>query len=85
MVYYIHWASKFATSDHNVQRRSTLQKQALSTARRRHSCARAPARARMRWQVHGRMKVSGDLVEPRVIKLGDNVWLPVHQFHGDGR
>ena len=39
----------------------------------------------MRWQVHGRVKVGGDLVEPRGIKLGDNVWLPAHQCHGDGR
>ena len=39
----------------------------------------------MRWQVHGRVKVGGDLVEPRGIKLGDNVRLPAHQCHGDGR
>ena len=29
----------------------------------------------MRWQVDGRVKVGGDLVEPRGIKLGDNVRL----------
>ena len=29
----------------------------------------------MRWQVHGRVKVGWDLVEPRGIKLGDNVRL----------
>ena len=39
----------------------------------------------MRWQVHGRVKVGGDLVEPRGIKLDDNVRLPAHQCHGDGR
>ena len=31
------------------------------------------------------MKVGGDLMEPRGIKLGDNVRLPAHQCHGDGR
>ena len=36
-------------------------------------------------QVHGCVKVGGDLVEPRGIKLGDNVRLPAHQCHGDGR
>ena len=35
-------------------------------------------------QVHGRVKVSGDLMEPCGIKLGDNVRLPAHQCHGDG-
>ena len=81
--------------------------QALSTARRRHSCARATARARtsvhaqahalagaraparacasVHAQAHGHVKVDGDLVEPRGIKLGDNVRLPAHQCHGDGR
>ena len=39
----------------------------------------------MRWQVHGRVKVGGDLVEPHGIKLGDNVRLLAHQCHGDGR
>ena len=39
----------------------------------------------MRWQVNGRVKLGGDLVEPRGVKLGDNVWLPAHQCHGDGR
>ena len=39
----------------------------------------------MRWQVHGRVKVGGDLVEPRGIKLRDNVRLLAHQCHGDGR
>ena len=39
----------------------------------------------MRWQVHGRVKVGGDLVEPRGIKLDNNVHLLAHQFHGDGR
>ena len=38
----------------------------------------------MRWQVHGHVKVGGDLVEPRGIKLDDNVPLPAHQCHGDG-
>ena len=65
------------------------REQALAKARRRHSCAWAPARARtrrrMRWQVHGRVKVGGDLVEPRGIKLGNNMLLPVYQCHGDGR
>ena len=28
---------------------------------------------------------NGNLVEPRGIKLGDNVRLPAHQCHGDGR
>ena len=31
------------------------------------------------------MKVGGDLVEPRGIKVSDNVRLPAHQCHGDGR
>ena len=31
------------------------------------------------------MKVDRDLVESRGIKLGDNVRLPAHQCHGDGR
>jgi len=39
----------------------------------RHGRARQCTRRRMRWQVHGRVKVGGDLVEPRGIKLGDNV------------
>ena len=39
----------------------------------------------MRWQVHRRVKLGGDLMEPHGIKLGDNVWLPAHQCHGDGR
>ena len=30
------------------------------------------------------MKVGGDLVEPRGIKLGDNVRLLAHQCHEDG-
>ena len=36
----------------------------------------------MRWQVHRRVKVSADIVEPRGIKLDDNVRLPAHQCHG---
>ena len=39
----------------------------------------------MRWQVHGRVKVRWDLMEPRGSKLSDNVWLLAHQCHGDGR
>ena len=39
----------------------------------------------MRWQVHGRVKVGEDLVEPRGSKLGDNVRLPAHQCHRDRR
>ena len=39
----------------------------------------------MRWQVHGHVKVGGDLVEPCGIKLGDNVRLLAHQCHADGR
>ena len=32
------------------------------------------------------MKVGGDLMEPRGIKLGENVRLPAHQCHyGNGR
>ena len=41
----------------------------------RHGRARQCTRRRMRWQVRGRVKVGGDLVEPRGIKLGDNVLL----------
>ena len=50
-----------------------------------HWHGRARQCMRMPWQVHGRMKVGGDLVEPRGIKLGDNVRLLAHQCHGDGR
>ena len=50
-----------------------------------HGRARQCTHRRMPWQVHGRVKVGGDLVEPRRIKLGDNVRLPAHQWHGDGR
>ena len=50
-----------------------------------HWRARQCTRRRMRWQVHGRVKVGGDLVELRGIKLGDNVRLPAHQCHRDGR
>ena len=39
----------------------------------------------MRLLVQGRVKVGGDLVEPRGIKLGDNVRLLAHQCHGAGR
>ena len=51
----------------------------------RHGHAHECMRRRMRWQVHGRVKVGGDLLEPCGIKLGNNVRLPAHQCHGDGR
>ena len=50
----------------------------------RHGRAHQCTRKRMHWQVHGRVKVGGDLVEPHGIMLGDNVRLPAHQCHGDG-
>ena len=39
---------------------------------------------RMHWQVQGRMKVGGDLVERSGIKLGDSVRIRAHKCHGDG-
>ena len=49
-----------------------------------HRHGRARQCTRMRWQVHGRVKVGGDLVEPRGIKLGDNVRLPAINAMGMG-
>ena len=51
----------------------------------RHGRARQCMRMRVRWEVHRHMKVGGDLVEPRGIKLDDNVRLAAHQCHGAGR
>ncbi len=70
---------------HGRARQCTRRRMRWQVHGHRHGRARQCTRRRMRWQVHGRVKVGGDLMEPHGIKLGDNVRLPAHQCHGDGR